>query len=456
MLSQQEARNLIDRITGYAKLPGCEIGLNWEENASIRFANNGITTSGYTLTQNISITSTTEDKRRGIAVVNEVTPEALKAGVEQAEALAMISRPDPEDVDPLGPQKYPDLMNYDAFTGSARNDVMIPHVRAIIARSRESKLVAAGFIQRSARAVAVGNKAGLFGYHTGTDSGLSTTMRNPAGTSSGWASATSVNLKDIDGAMVGRIAAEKCLRGAGLKKKLDPGKYTVILEPSGVSDLVAFLGFGMGARQAEQGQSFMSKDGGGTHLGEKLFPDFITLRSDPTNPKLPALPWSGGGGFGGGFGGASPSLVPSDRITWIDQGVVRNLSYDRYWAAKAGKAPTPSPANLVLDGQENTLDDLIRSTERGLLITRLWYIRFLQQKTLQLTGLTRDGVFLVENGKVTDPVTNFRWNESPVRVLQNAKRMSRSARALGSEGGSVIAPAMVVDNFNLASVSDAV
>ena len=456
MLSQHEARNLIDQVTGYAKLPGCEVSLNWEESASIRFANNGITTSGYTLTQNVSITSTTEDKRRASAVVNELTSESLKGGVEQAEALAAISRPDPEDVDPLGPQKYPELVNYDAFTGSARNDVMIPHVRSIIDSAREKKLVAAGFIQRSARAVAVGNKAGLFGYHTVTDSGLSATMRNPAGTSSGWASATSVSLKDIDGAAVGRIAAEKCVRGSGTKRKLDPGKYTVILEASGAGDLVDFLGFGMGARQAEQGQSFLSKDGGGTHLGDKLFPEFITLRSDPMNPKMPALPWSGGGGFGGGFGGGGSSLVPSDRITWIENGVVRNLSYDRYWALKAGKAATPSASNLVLDGQENTIDDLIKSTDRGLLITRLWYIRVLQPKTLQLTGLTRDGVFLVENGKVTDPVTNFRWNESPVRVLQNTTKMTRSARALGSEGGSMIAPAMVVQDFNLASISDAV
>ena len=348
MLTQKDAKNIIDQVTGYAKLPACEVALNSEENASIRFANNGITTSGYTLTQTLSITSTTEDKRRASAVVNEFTPEALKGGVEQAETLAAISRPDPESVEPLGPQKYPELMNYDAFTGSARNDVMIPHVRAIIDGARGKQLIAAGFIQRSARALAVGNKAGLFGFHMVTDSGLSATVRNQAGTSSGWASATSVSLKDLDGATVGRTAVDKCLRGAGNKKKLEPGKYTVILEPSGVGDLVEFLGFAMGARQAEQGQSFLSKDGGGTHQGDKMFPEYITLRSDPTNSKLPALPWSGGGGFGGG----GSSLVPSDRITWIENGVVKNLSYDRYWASKAGKTPTPSATNLILDGQE--------------------------------------------------------------------------------------------------------
>ncbi len=455
MMTQQDAKNLIDSVVRYSKLPGCEVNLNWQENAFIRFANNGITTSGYTLTQNLAITSTTDDKRRGSAVVSEFSDEAIQAGVAQAEQLAGISRPDPEDVPPLGPQRFPELANFDAFTGSARGDVMIPHVRAIIDRARTKQLISAGFIERSATAVAVGNKAGLFGYHTVTDSSLSNTMRNPGGTSSGWASQSSVSLKDIQGDEVGRISAEKCMRGAATKRKLDPGKYTVILEPSGASDLIGFLGFGFGARQAEQGQSFLSKQGGGTHLGDKLFPEYITLRSDPFNPKLAALPWSGGGGRFGGFGGGG-SALPNEKVTWIQNGVVQNLSYDRFWAGKAGKQPTPSPGDLVLDGQENTLEDLIKSTDRGLLITRLWYIRSLQPKTLQLTGLTRDGVFLVENGQVTDPVTNFRWNESPVRVLQNAKKLTRSARALGSEGGSAIAPAMVVADFNLASVSDAV
>jgi predicted Zn-dependent protease len=455
MLSQQDAKNLIEKVLSYSKLPGCDVSVNSEESAFIRFANNGITTSGYVLEQSVSISSTTEDGRRGSSGANELTDESLKESVEEAERLAAISRPDPEIVPALGQQKYPELHNYDAFTGSARGDVMIPHVKAIIDCARKNQLISAGFIERSARAVAIGNKAGLFGYHTLTDSSLSNTMRNKGGTSSGWASQTSVSLKDIDGESAGRISSEKCLRGAGAKRKLDPGKYTVILEPSGASDLIGFLGFGFGARQAEQGQSFLSKQGGGTHLGDKLFPEFITLRTDPFNPKLPALPWTGGGGRGG-FGGGGGGSLPTDKITWIENGVVKNLSYDRFWASKAGKQPTPGPADLVLDGQDHSLEDLIQSVDRGLLITRLWYIRFLQQRTLQLTGLTRDGVFLVENGKVTDPVTNFRWNESPVRVLQNAKRLTKSARALGSEGGSTIAPAMVVADFNLASVSDAV
>lgn len=443
MLSQQEAKNLVDQVIGYSKLPQCQADLSWTEDSFIRFANNGITTSGYRIAQQVSISSVTEDKREGNAVVTELTDEALRRGVALAEELARISPPNPEDMPALGPQKYLVLKNFDSFTAAARGDIMIPHVKAVIDSAKQNQLTAAGFIQRSANAVAVGNKAGLFGYHTYTDSSLSNTMRTAGGTSSGWASETSVSVKDVNGETVGRVSAEKAVRGARTKKKLDPGKYTVILEPAGVSDLVGYLGFNFGARDAEQGQSFLSKQGGGTHLGEKMFPHYITLRSDPLDTRLATTPWG-------------PSLLPNQRMAWIDEGVVKNLYYDRFWASKAGKEPTPATSNLVLEGQQHTLDDLIRSVNKGLLITRLYYIRMLQPQTLQLTGLTRDGVFLVENGEVTDPVTNFRWNESPVRVLQNTKKLGRPSRNQGDETGSAIVPAIVVDEFNLASVSDAV
>lgn len=417
--------------------------VTWTEDAFIRFANNGITTSGYRITQQIAVNSVTEDKREGSAVITEWTDEALLRGVRQAEDLARISKPNPEDMPALGPQKYLTLSNYDDGAAAARGDMMIPHVKAVIESAKAGQLTAAGFIQRSANAVAVGNKAGLLGYHTYTDCSLTNTMRTAGGASSGWASQTSVSLKDLNGETVGRRSAEKAARGAGKKRNLDPGKYTVILEAAGVSDLMGILAGNFGARSAEQGQSFLSKQGGGTHLGEKMFPEFVTLRSDPLDTRLATTPWG-------------PSLLPNERIPWIDKGVVKNLYYDRYWASKAGKEPTPAPGNVVLDGQAHTLDELIASVERGLLVTRLWYIRTLQPQTLQMTGLTRDGVFLVEKGKVTDPVTNFRWNESPVRVLQNTRMLSQPSRAQGSEWGASVVPAIVVDDFNLASVSDAV
>jgi predicted Zn-dependent protease len=447
MFSQQDVKNIIDQVLGYSKLPGCEVDVQWTEDNFIRFANNGITTSGYRITQQISITSTTADKRSGNAAVSELTPEALKNGVKQAEELAAISRPDPEDMPPLPAQNYPRLSNFDAFTSSARGDVMVPQVKAVLAAALKNNLVAAGYMQRSANAVAVGNKAGLFGYHTYTDSSLTHTMRNPQGTSSGWATQSSVSIKDLDGEQQAKVSVDKCLRGAN-RKKLDPGKFTVIMEPAAVADLIGWLGFAFGARDAEQGQSFLSKSGEGpnavsTLVGEKLFPDFITLRSDPFHPKLASTPWG-------------PSLLPNEKIAWIDKGVVSNLFYDRYWAQKAGKKPTPNPVNLVLDGQENTLADLIASVDRGLLVTRLHYIRVVQPKTWQLTGLTRDGVFLIEKGKVTDAITNFRWNESPAEVLQRTTKLTQPVRVTNDETGSNMAPALITTDFNLTSVSDAV
>ncbi|MBV9762504.1 MAG: hypothetical protein JO340_18235 [Acidobacteriaceae bacterium] len=444
MIASQDAKNLIDKVIGYSKLPECHADLNFTETVFIRFANNGITTSGYQLTQQISITSVTEDHRSGNAVVSELSDDALRRGVQQAEDLARISKADPEHVAPLGPQHYPTLNNFDSYTSNARGDLMIPHVKAIIDAARAKSLTAAGFITRSAQAVAVGNKSGLFGFHTFTDSSLTNTMRNREGTSSGWATEVSTCMKDLSGESVGRISAGKCVDGVG-KKRLDPGKYTVVLEPAAVSDIIGWFGFGIDARSAEQGQSFLSQKGkpGETRLGEKMFPEYVTLRSDPFNTKLSAKPWG-------------PALLPNERIAWVENGVMKNMFWDRFWAEKAGRNPTPFPVNLVLDGQNNTLDDLVKSVDKGLLVTRFWYIRTLQPQTLQLTGLTRDGVFLIENGKVTEPVMNFRWNESPVRVLQNTKKLTQPVPVEGAEAGTSFAPAIVATDFNFASVSDAI
>jgi predicted Zn-dependent protease len=446
MFSQQDVKNIIDQVVGYSKLPGCEVNVQWTEDDFIRFANNGITTSGYRVTQQVSITSTTSDRRSGNAAVSELTADALKTAVKQAEDLAAISHPDPESMPALPAQQYPKLNNFDAFTASARGDVMVPQVKAVLAGALKNKLVTAGFMQRSANAVGVGNKAGLFGYHTYTDSSLTHTMRNPEGTSSGWATQSSVALKDLDGDAQVRVSIQKCLGGVN-RRKLDPGKYTVIMEPAAVADLIGWLGFAFGARDAEQGQSFLSKPGDGktvsTYLGEKLFPEIITLRSDPFHPKLASTPWG-------------PSLLPNENMPWIEKGVVRNLYYDRFWASKAGKKPTPSPGNLVLEGQDNSLADLIKSVDRGLLVTRLWYIRVVQPKTWQLTGLTRDGVFLIEKGKVTDPVTNFRWNQSPAEVLQRTTMLTQPVRVTNDETGANMAPALITTDFNFTSVSEAV
>lgn len=442
MMKREEVKGVIEKVISFSKLPDCEVSVRWTEDDFIRFANNGITTSAYRVVPQVSITSSTSDHRTGNAVVSELTDQALKDGVAQAEALAAISRIDPEFMPSLQSQNYPVIRNFDDPTASARGDKLIPHVKAVIEGARRNTLISSGFIQRSCNSIGVGNKTGLFGYHSYTDCTLTNTMRNKEGTSSGWSSQGSTSLRDLDGDAAARISIDKCMRGVD-RKPLNPGKYTVVLEPAAVGDMIGWLGFSLSARRAEQGQSFLSQKGGGTRLDEKMFPEFITLESDPFSPKLPNIPWS-------------PSLVPNERVAWIENGVVKNMYYDRFWASKAGKKPTPSATNMVLHGQDNSLDDLVKSVERGLLVTRFWYVRMVQPQTWQLTGISRDGLFLIENGKVTDPVTNFRWNESPVEVLQRTTKLGRSERVDSIDTGSTLAPPLVTTDFDFTSVSDAV
>lgn len=441
MLTREQAKKLIEKALSFSTFPECNISLQSSESASIRFALNGITTSGYTIEQSMQISSV-KDGRTGNTSIDEFDDASLREAVKRTEQLALIAPPNPESVPPLPPQKYESHENYAESTAKARNDAMIPHVRAIVEGAREKGLVAAGFFEREASAAATGNKLGNFGYGRQTDARLSTTVRTKDGSSSGWASQPAVRIEQIDGAALARTAIEKCLRWEH-PKRLEPGKYTVVLEPTAVGDLVQLMGFNFQARGAEEGRSFLSKPGGGTLLGEKLFPESITLKTDPFNALYSGLPWTGGG-------------LPAAPMTWIENGVVKNLFYDRYWAAKAGKAPTPFPFQMVLEGGGKTMAELMAGVERGLLVTRFWYIRSLNPKTAQFTGLTRDGLFLIENGKVTAPVVNFRFNESPARMLQNTLALGQPQRVRGGEGGGMIAPPLLVKDFPFTSISDAV
>lgn len=442
MLTREQAKKLAEKVLSFSTFPECDVSIGSSENASIRFALNGITTSGFTIGQSMSITSV-RDGKSGSATVDEFDDKSLREAVRRTEQLAILSPPNPERNSPIEPQKYSGAENYAGTTAAARNRAMIPHIRSIVEGAKNSGLIAAGFFQRSADVAAIANKNGNFGFGRLADAHLSTTIRSADGASSGWASQPSVRIEEIDGAAVGKIAIEKCLRWKN-PKRLEPGKYTVILEPTAAGDLIQLLGPSLQARAAEEGRGFLSRKGGGTLAGEKLFPESITLRTAPFSGLYSALPWSG-------FEG-----IPANEIAWIENGVVKNLVYDRYWARKAEKPATPVPSHLVLEGGGKSLSELIASVDRGLLVTRFWYIRMVNPQTVQLTGLTRDGLFLIEDGKVTSPVVNFRFNESPVRLLQNTIALGKPVRVRGGEGSGMIAPPLVVKEFPFTSVSDAV
>jgi predicted Zn-dependent protease len=443
MLTRDQAERLTEKVLKLSKLPECSVSIRESEQAFVRFANNGVTTAGFTVERDIGISST-RDGKTGTTSTTEIDNAALEAAVRRSEALAEVSPPNPEYVPPLGPQKYPEYDNWDERTASARSTEMTPQIKAIIDAALAKKVVAAGFFSRQSAFNASANKAGNFLYERDTDSRLTTTVRTPSGSSSGWAGQPSVRIEEINGADIGGRAIEKCLLWAAKKPMmLDPGRYTVVLEPTAVSDLMGLMGFSFSARLAEEGRSFLAKKGEGTMLGEKMFPEIITLRTDPFDRRFPTQL-------------STPGGLPAQPITWIDKGVVRNLSYDRYWAAKADKAPTPMATALVLECGEGSAADLVKDVERGLLVTRFWYIRPVNMQTVQLTGLTRDGLFLIENGAVTQPAVNLRFNESPVRMLQNTLKLGRGQRARGGEGGGMIAPPLVAKDFTFTSISDAV
>ena len=457
MFTKDEAQRLARKVMGLSTFADCQVTVAATEQAYSRFANNGITTAAFSLRQSVSV-AVTRDGRTGVYTADDMDDASLREAVKKAEELAAIAPPNPERLEPLGAQEYPEMPAFDERTAKARAPEMIPHVKTIIDEALKRKLVAAGLIERSHRITAVANKAGLFGYHESADSQLTTTVRMADGSSSGWAGQPSARLSEIDSAKLANVASEKCARWKN-PRKLDPGNYTVVLEPTAAGDLVRLITSGFSARNTDEGRTFLSKRGGGNLVGEKLFPDHITLRSNPFDWRQPAAPWTG-------------DLLPTRSINWVEKGVVGNLAYDRYWASKTSKPSTPSAGggfgggfggggfggavSLEMEGSDASLDSLIASVERGLLITHFWYIRGVNPQTLQQTGLTRDGVFLIENGKITAPVMNFRFLESPVRLLKNTVKVGQAVRVRGLEGGIMIAPSLVATDFPLPSISDAV
>ena len=207
------------------------------------------------------------------------------------------------------------------------------------------------------------------------------------------------------------------------------------------------LAFALNARNADEGRSFFSKQGGGTKIGEKVLDERVTLVSDPASPLAPSSTFTGEG-------------LPVERTTWIENGVVKNLAYDRYWAQKQGTRPVPLGGSLLMSGGDQSIEELIASTERGILVTRFWYIRPVDPRTILYTGLTRDGTFLIENGKVTRAVKNLRFNESPVFMLNNLVGMGQPVRVSASEDGGVsrgvVVPPIKARDFNFTSLSDAI
>lgn len=450
-LSRAAARQLSERVLGLSKAEGCQVNINASANGNTRYARNEVTTAGDT--DNATVTVTSRFGKRVASVGTNVLDEAgLARAVETSERLARLAPENPELMPLLPAQVHPDVPAFSPTTADLDAARRADAVRTVTGASSRAGLMAAGLVHRVAAASAVANSAGLFGYHASTTAVHTLTVRTSDGKGSGWAGTAHNDWTRATAPAQLAARAVRKAHGTRHAAALEPGKYTVVLEPTAAGNLLGLLAFAMNARAADEGRSFFSKRGGGNKIGERIVDERVTLSSDPQDADLLTSPFTNEG-------------LPVGRMVWIENGVLKNLAYDRFWAEKQGVKPTPFAGGFRVQGSGGgaapTLDELIKNVERGLLVTRFWYIRGVDQRTLLYTGITRDGVFLIERGEVSHAVNNFRFNESPVTMLNNLVAIGRPERISSSESGdvggaAVVVPPLVVRDFSFTSVSEAV
>ena len=406
--------------------------------ANVRFARNEATTAGESDEMTVSAWVAV-GQRHASTSVNQTDDESLAKLATRALAMAKLSPEDPEKMPLLGPQTYMSVPS--AFDDGLA--AMGPKERAAVAaragaRGDQAKVQIAGFFERELEETAMQNSAGLVARHRETSAQYTVTARTPDGTGSGWGGRELHRAAQLEDEVLASTAIDKAARSAGAKP-LPPGKYTVVLEPQAVFEMLAFLVGQMDQRLADEGRSFFAGK-----IGQKLFADFVSLRSDPAAPLTPGAAFDSEG-------------LAFARQPWIVDGRVNKLAVSRWWAKKKKLEPTGRHSVFHLSGgTAANIDELVRGTKRGLLVTRFWYNRMLEPQTVTITGLTRDGVFLIEDGKVTGPVANFRYNESPVTVLKNVDAMTRTTWRAVAYGGAWHVPALRTHEFTMASPSAAV
>ena len=444
--TKEQAKTLTDRVLSFAKADETIVTLSGGDRANLRFARNTATTSGASSGYSLAIASSF-GKKSGTVTTAEFDDASLQRAVRNAEEIAKLSPENPEAMPVLGPQTYSAVKAYFDDAANASPEWRASSVATAIELSRKKDVVSAGFVETQASIQAVANSKGLFAYDRFTAADYNLTARTPDGSGSGWASKSFNELRLIDPAALAGTAIDK----AAMSKSpaaIEPGKYTVVLEPAAMADMLVFFLFSANARQADEGRSFFSKKGGGNRIGDQVLGEKVRIFSDPAHPIAPTVAFDGEG-------------LPLTRDVWVENGVLKNLFYSRFWAQKMGKTPTAGPGNVIMEGGTATRDELIAGVERGVLVTRFWYIRPLDPQTILITGLTRDGLFLIEKGKITRPVKNMRWNESPVVALNNIEAMTPAERVVsgegvGSGGLALVCPAAHIREFTFSSASEAV
>lgn len=448
LLSEAEARELTQKILGYVKADDAAVNVTSENYSHLRFAANSFTTSGARENTGIGVTVWI-DKKRGSATTNEIDDASLQAAVAQAETLARISPVDREYLPTLSAQSYKPVDGYAEATSNISLQARARTINDVIAQCERSRVIGAGFHQARGLSNASATKNGNFNYSRSSLVSLSTTARTADGGSSGYFLRNHFDVAKLDAKRVAREAIRKALESRQ-PRTIEAGVYTAILEPQAVADLLSGFAFGFDARSADEGRSPFSAPGGKTKVGQQIFDPRINIYSDPWHPELPGSPAAQGG-------------LPAQRMHLVRDGVLENLIYSRFWAKQKEKQPTPGPVNNIMasSAAPATIEEMIKSTDRGLLIGRFWYIRGVDPRTALQTGLTRDGVWYVENGKIQYPVNNLRFNQSLMQLLApgNVEMIGAPERVGSSEGQgnvSALLPALKVKQFTFSSQSEAV
>ena len=446
ILSKEETKKILEKVIGFSKADGIEANLNGNDGGNIRYARNSVSTSGEDSNVSLNVQSYF-GKKVGNASINEFDDASLEKVVRRSEELAKLAPENPEFMEPLAQQTYgAEPKTFIESTAKITPDYRAQAAADSILPASKKDITAAGFLEDNRGFGSLMNSKGAFAYNKGTGVDFTVTMRTNDGTGSGWVARNFNDVSKLNTAEASAIAMEKALQSRNAKA-IEPGKYTVILEPNAAADLLGLMLFAMNARQADEGRSFLSKKGGGTKLGEKIVDERVNIYTDPWHEEVPTGNWAGNG-------------LARKRMDLIKNGTVANMIYDRYWASQKNTEATPFPGNRIMEGGTASIEDMIKDTKRGVLVTRFWYIRAVDPQTLLYTGLTRDGTFYIENGKIKHPIKNFRFNESPIIMLNNLETLGKQMRVASGGGpgggGSSLIPSMKIRDFTFSSLSDAV
>jgi predicted Zn-dependent protease len=444
-LSRDDARALCGRILKFSSADEARVNVLSSVRGNTRFAVNQISTSGDVTSTDISVTSAF-GRRLATAGTNRSDDASLRAVVETSERLARLAPEDPEYLGELATLPVPERNAVFDRTVNLTPESRATAVAAIARAAAARGLISTGYVTHATGSRAVMTSKGHFAWTESSDGNITSTVRTPDGTGSGWAGTGFFDWGTVDATTLAATAIEKAERSRE-PRDVEPGAWVTILEPTAVANMVGLMMGSLGARPADEGRSYFSRPKGANRIGEQFLDPRVTIWTDPMDRELLSAPFNNQG-------------LPNRREVWVENGHLRTLVYDRYWATRTKREPTGFVSGYAMAGGDATVDDMIRSTERGLLVTRLWYIRPVDPRTILFTGLTRDGIFLIENGRIAHPVKNLRWNESPIAMLNQIEALGRPVRVSPSESGdtapAVIVPALKVKAFTFTSTSDAV